>query len=446
MDQLEEHNPFDPEVLQCPHPHYARLRDQSPVQYLRRADMYLVTRHDLVLQILRNPALYSSRFESAISSPADAMSREVEKVIADGYPRVPVLISADAPEHTRYRRLVNQAFTPKAVAELEPIVRAITRRLIGRWFHGSHGDRVEIDFVSQFAVPLPVEVIAHALNVDQDRLDDFKRWSDDSIAGIGTEISLDERIEAERGVNEFQHYFAEQFEERRAHPRDDLLTRLLHARIDDDDPEVIDTRSLDLAEMLSLIQHLLVAGNETTTKLLSEIVRLLAEHPNEWAAVRADPTRASKIAEEALRLSTPTQGMFRVVTEDHSLGGVRLRRGGRIVAVYAAANRDPNVFERPDHFDPSRDNHREHVAFGKGIHFCLGASLARLEARVVIEELAQHVERLELVDSDLLEYFPSFLLRGLTRLPVSVTRIQQRRRAGAVQAGGGGTRPALQES
>ena len=413
---LSTFNPFDSTTLQCPFPHYAQMREEQPVMLIESLGMYLVTRHDLVLSILRDPATYSSMFGGAsMPLPPDARAK-MAAVMAEGYPRVPTMLTADMPDHTRYRRLVSKAFTPKVIAELEPVIRGITVRLIDSWINDG-----SIEFVTQFAVPLPVEVIAHALNVPESRMADFKRWSDDSIAGIGTNISLEQRLEAERGVNEYQHYFASELERRKTDPQDDLLTALLQARIDDTDPEVTDKRPLDMPEMLSIIQQLLVAGNETTTKLLTETVRLLANHPDQWRRLQDDPSRAASVIEEALRLSTPTQGMFRIATRDHELEGVHIPKGSRLVIVFAAANRDEEIYSEPDGFDPDRSGLRDHLAFGKGIHFCLGAALSRLEGRVALEELARCVGSFALADSNTYEYFPSFLLRGLTRLDVHVT-------------------------
>jgi cytochrome P450 len=412
---LATFNPFDPAAIQCPFPHYAQMRDEAPVMLIESVGMYLVTSHELVMQVLRDPATYSSLFGGAsMPLPSDAREKMIE-VMADGYPRVPTMLTADMPEHTRYRRLVSKAFTPKVIAELEPVIRSITTRLIDSWI-----DSGRIEFVEQFGVPLPVEVIAHALNVPDSRMADFKRWSDDSIAGIGTNISLEQRLEAERGVNEFQHYFAAELDRRRTEPQDDLLTALLNARVDDDDPEVTDKRELDVPEMLSIIQQLLVAGNETTTKLLTETMRLLAENPDEWTRLKQDPSRAPQIVEEALRLSTPTQGMFRISTKDHELGGVHIPEGARMVIVFASANRDESLYPEPDDFDPDRDNLRDHLAFGKGIHFCLGAALSRLEGKVALEELSRRLESFSLPETNEFQYFPSFLLRGLTRLDVDV--------------------------
>ena len=410
---LRTFNPFDPATLQCPFPHYAAMREDAPVHEVAGLGMYMVTRHDLVLDVVRDPETFSNQFgQTSMPLPEEDRERMVA-VAAEGYPRVPTMLTADPPDHTRYRRLVTKAFTPKAIAALEPTIRAITTSLIDSWI-----DRGRIEFVRDFAVPLPVRVIAAALNVPDERLDDFKKWSDDSIAGIGTALGIDGRLEAERGVNDFQRYFAGQLEQRRAAPQDDLLTNLLDARVSATDAGMEDARALDLPEMLSIIQQLLVAGNETTTKMLTEMVRLLAEHPDEWRRVQDDPARIELVVEETLRLSTPTQGMFRIATRDVTLGGVDIPAGARIVVAYCSANRDERLFTDPDEVVPERSNLKEHVAFGKGIHFCLGAALSRLEGRIVLEELSRRLDTIALTASNRFEYFPSFMLRGLTSLDV----------------------------
>jgi cytochrome P450 len=304
---------------------------------------------------------------------------------------------------------VTKAFTPKAVAGLEPFVRQIVNDLLDGW-----GQRTSIEFVAEFAVPLPVKAIATMLGVPEERYPDVKRWSDAFIAGIGTIQTTEERVVSERTVNEFQHFFAAELERRRAQSTDDLLTQLLHARIDEPG---VDPRPLDVPEILSILSQLMTAGNETTTKLLSEAMRLLGEQPGEWRALRNDPTRADRVVEEALRLSSPTQGMFRRVRRDTELGGVTLPKGSMLIVVFGAANRDTDVFgDDAESFVPDRANAREHLAFGKGVHFCLGAALTRLEARVALEELARRVPAFELADENDFAYFPSILLRGLRSL------------------------------
>ena len=200
------------------------------------------------------------------------------------------------------------------------------------------------------------------------------------------------------------------------------MSDLVAARIDVDDSD--EQRPLTMAEMLSIVQQLLVAGNETTTKSLTEGIRLLAENPEVWAKLRADPAGyATNVTEEVLRLSTPTQGMFRIVTAETEIDGVTVPAGARLVVMYSAANRDPAVFADPDTFDPDREQlQRNHLAFGKGVHFCLGAPLSRLEMNVVFEQLGRRLRSITLAPDNQLRYFPSFMLRGLTKLDISVER------------------------
>ena len=435
---LDDFGLFDPAVQQCPHAYYAKMQQEAPVFEAAApgSPLHLVTRHADVLDVVLNTGTYSSRFDTGGLLPDSEYARRIRELYEQegGYDRVGTMLTVDPPDHTRYRKLVSKAFTPRVIANLKPTIREITTGLIDDVLAAGADGRV-LDFVEAFAVPLPVTVIAKALNVPDDRLADFKRWSDASIAGIGTNISLDERLEAEREVIEYQHYFAEQINLRRTHPQDDILTNLLNARIDREDSEgpsdegELPDEPLTMSEMLSIIQQLLVAGNETTTKMLTEMMRLLGENPTEWEALRAAAAegdealemRAKAVVEETLRLSTPTQGMFRVVTEDAEIAGVELEAGSRIVAMFSAANRDPEVFDDPDAFRPGRDGALNHLAFGKGIHHCLGASLSRLEGKVAAEELAKRLASFSLADSNDFAYHPSFMLRGLVKLDVAVT-------------------------
>lgn len=415
---LEGFNLFSDEVQQCPHPYYALMRRQAPVFQVPGTDIHLVTRHDLVTPILRDTATFSSNFQTTGQLPSAEVVERIKEVLRDGWPQVPTMLTIDPPQHTRFRGTVAPYFTPKRINELRPAI----ERIVDHLLDALPADGEEFDFVTSVGVPVPVEAIAHVLNVPPDRMDDFKRWSDDSIAPIGTDISDDRRVEAMRGIVEFQHYFAEQLERRRAEPTDDLMTDLVTAEIDTDgDPP---TRPLTMAEMLSILQQLLVAGNETTTKALTEGVMLLARHPEVWERLRADPSGyAPLVTEEVLRLSTPTQGMFRTVTVDTEIDGVAVPKGARLVVVYSAANRDPSVFgDDPDGFDPDRDQLKQHLAFGKGIHFCLGAPLSRLEMQIVFEQLARRFVRITLAADNDYRYHPSFMLRGLIRLGVSVER------------------------
>ena len=419
---LDGFNPFSDTVQQCPHLYYRAMQEQTPVFHVQGTDLYMVTRHEMITPILRDTQTFSNRFGSAGEMPKGDVIERIKEVMATGWPQVPTMLTVDPPDHTRFRGTVAPYFTPKRMAELRAPIEAVVDRLIDHLPNG------ECDFVSSFAVPVPIEAIALVLNVPADRLADFKRWSDDSIANIGTVITDDRRVEALQGIVEFQHYFAEQLERRRIEPTGDLMTTLVQAEIatDPDADGIVGTRPLLMEEMLSIVQQLLVAGNETTTKALTEGVMLLAQHPEVWARLQADPSGyAPLVTEEVLRLSTPTQGMFRLATRDVELEGVHIPKGSRLVLVYSGANRDPKVWgDDPDRFDPDRPNLKEHLAFGKGIHFCLGAPLSRVEMQVAFERLARRIERIEVVPGIDLRYHPSFMLRGLVRLDVRLEKKQ----------------------
>ncbi|MEX1104564.1 MAG: cytochrome P450 [Ilumatobacteraceae bacterium] len=418
---LEGFNPFSAAAQQCPHLYYRLMQEQAPVFHPEGTDLYMITKHEMVTPILRDTQTFSNRFGSAGEAPKGEVLDRIKAVLAEGWPQVPTMLTIDPPYHTRYRGTVATYFTPRRMAELRAPVEAIVARLIDALPVGP------TNFVTAFAVPLPIEAIAQVLNVPADRMDDFKRWSDDSIANIGTVITDDRRVEAYGGIVEFQHFFAAQLERRRTEPSDDLMTDLVNAQIDTDplpDGTPGPKRPLEMAEMLSIVQQLLVAGNETTTKSLTEGAMLLAQNPHVWEKLKADPAGyAPLVTEEVLRLSTPTQGMFRLVTADTELAGVPIPKGSRLVVVYAGANRDTSVWgDDPDRFDPDRPNLKDHLAFGKGIHFCLGAPLSRLELNVAFEQLARRLDRIELLESNDLRYHPSFMLRGLVRLDVELVK------------------------
>jgi cytochrome P450 len=413
---LEGFDPFDARVQQEPQPYYARMRDEQPVF---RADngLFVISRYDDCLDALRRPDVFSNSFGGPGTPGTLGAARddpEMAEIAAQGYPPVPTLLVADPPAHTRYRKLVGRAFTPRRVQGLVPEIERVADDLFGR-FAGN--GRVEI--VTEFAVPLPVRVIAYALGVPADRQADFKRWSDDSIAGIGAVVSRERSLEMARGVVEFQQYFATELERRRQEPCDDMLSDLVHARIEDPDGDE-DTTPLTMPEMLSILQQLLVAGNETTTKLVTEICRMLVENPEAAARVREDRGLVPNVVEEALRLATPTQGMFRKVTRDTIVGGVVMPQGSMCVLMYASANRDDAEFPDSNAFVPDRTNAKEHLAFGKGIHYCIGASLARAEAIVALDRILD-LRDLRYAPGNDFAYEPSFILRGLRRLDLEFT-------------------------
>jgi cytochrome P450 len=421
-DPLEQFDPFTDDVQQNPYPWYARMRSEAPVLRLpadalgRPGDhIYCVSTYELVSRVLSDWRTFSSRFGSPGGSAPAHLIPELKAIQAEGWPNPATMLTEDPPAHNRYRHLVGKAFTVRRVQSYRPAIQRICAELLTGF-----GDRREIEFVSEFGVPIPVRTVAFALGVPEDRQDDFKRWADQSVAPIGRDLDDEGWRDSARAVVEQQHYFADQIEQRRVEPRDDLLTDLLNAELTPEDGA--EGEPLSMAEMLSIIRQLAVAGSETTTSTLTDTMLYLSRSPGEWERLKADPTRIPAVVEEALRLSSPNQGLYRIATIDTELGGVTIPKGATVWVMFASADRDETVFEDAEQFDPERETTQRHIAFGKGVHFCLGAALARLELQVALETLLDRWHSFDvLTTDDLLRYAPSYVLRGLQRLDVGFT-------------------------
>jgi len=403
-------DPYAESFQHDPFPVYASLRAQSPVHHLPEQGWYMVTSMDLVREALRQPDLYANSVHSGRrTEPPAEVADEIAAIRAQGFAYVPALGLNDPPGHTRYRRLVNRAFTPRAIAWMEPLVDAVAEELAESLVDGS-----TVDIIDAVTRPLPVFAILRILGLPEDARHDLIRWSDAATASLGRRLTAQEWLDTERDGLDFQLTVAAALDERREHPREDLLSALVSTEGDE--------APLPTNELVWLVRELIVAGNETTTRALAEAVLLLDDRPEEWTRIRDDASHAAEVAEEAIRMSSPAIGMFRRVTRDTTLGGVDIPAESIVYLVYGAANRDPAVFDDPDVFRPGRENIRDHVAFGHGIHVCVGAGLARLEAASALRALARVVERFEVVDPEGTAYAPSFFLRGLVELPVVVHR------------------------
>jgi cytochrome P450 len=411
---LDGYDPMDPATQQDPFPYYEALRNEAPV-YQGPSGIYFVSRHDAVLDVLRQPNLYSSQWgNSAGPPPVPGAEEEIKEIFANAYPAVSTMLTLDPPLQTRYRKSVGKAFTPRRIESFEPRIRELTRELLNEWPREG-----TVDFLAQMSVPLPVRVIAHALCIPMDRESDVKRWSDDSVASIGVKVTKERGLAAARGVVEMQHYMASLLEDRQSTPQGDFLSELVAADFEDAEGTV---RKLEIPEMISIVQQLMVAGNEATTKGINEILKLLIQNPDVWKSIVEDPSLVPAMADEGLRLASPNQGLFRVATEDGEVAGVTIPKGSMLWVMFGSANRDERVFPNPERFDPTRENLNEAVAFGRGAHFCIGAPLARLELRVLFEELAKGIESVRFAPGTTLEYEPSFILRGLKELNIEVVR------------------------
>ena len=408
MKQLSDYNFFSPEVLECPYEFYKLAREHSPVMELPSelvgSKLFLVTSYDLVKQILLNVEVFSSHFFHLLAGK-EVQSPEVQEISAQGWPPVNTLLTADPPEHERFRSLVNQAFTTFRVNKMEGHIKLIVDELIDSLI-----DKGECEFISSFAVPLPLKVIARQLGVPPEDLPKFKKWSDSSIARLGRILSKEQEIECALDVLALQRYLNEVIEQRRKQPGDDLITDLVQAKVEGQRP-------LAPAELISIIQQLLVAGNETITNALAGGMLLLIQNPKQMALVQFAPDRLENLVEEVLRLETPTAGMWRIVKKDTELAGVAIPEGSVLLLRFDGANRDSEIFPDGEHFEVCRSNAANHLAFGHGIHFCLGAALARKEMLVAYGQLLRRLKNIRLAAcKNDLTHFPNVLLRGLKHL------------------------------
>jgi len=374
-----------------PHRHYRWMREHAPVYWDPTSELWGVATHAEVQHVSKSPALFCSGGSSRPDAPA-----------------VPSMINMDDPQHMRRRNLVNRGFTPRRVKEHEPRVREICRRLIAR----VRGRRT-FDFVHEIAAPLPMIVIGDLLGVAEEDHDRLLRWSDDLIASTRRDAPEDVAERAARAFVEYTEYHHAVVADRRARPRDDLVSVLVHAEIDGE--------RLDDEALLHETLLILIGGDETTRHVISGGMEALIRHPDARRRLVAEPGRIPAAVEEMLRWVSPIANMNRTATEDTELAGRTIRKGERVLLIYPSANRDERVFERPDAFDPARDPN-PHLAFGGfGAHFCLGASLARLELRVMFEELLRELPDLELASDAPLPRTPSNFIPGIRTMPVTRT-------------------------
>lgn len=399
---------FQPEVLEDPFAYYQAAIARRPVMTLPGSNIVLVSSYDLLSEATARITEFSNDF-GAILAGARSADPDVTAVLDNGWPQRDTLLTADPPVHTRFRKLVNLAFSMKRVDAIEADIRAIAEGLVDAF----PADGC-IDFVRDFAVPLPVAVIASQIGIAGD-VATVKRWSDAFADRLGGMISRERELECAHQVVEFQHAIKRRIDERRAAPADDLLSDLVHARVEGE-------AALDDAELLSIVQQLMVAGNETTTSTLAGGLLLLIQNPGQQAKVRADPGLVGNMVEEMLRMESPTAGLWRVVKRDAMLGGVEIKAGSMMMLRFAAANRDPARFVDPDAFDVTRKAARSHLAFGRGIHMCVGNMLSRKELAVAFDVLLHRIAGFALAPDADLGHVPNMLLRGLRRLDITVDR------------------------
>ena len=381
------YSPYADEVMADPYPFYAALRDHDPV--CRVEEFVAISRYADVVAMCRDHRNFSS---------ARGNTREDMPQVADT-----TMITSDPPRHRSLRQLVDSAFTPRMVASYEDRIRAVTDGFLDSVLARGDG---RIDVIADVAYPLPVTIIAEIMGVDTERREDFKRWSDDSIEALGSGGGRGMQGRMAQSMGEFYAYFETAIAERAAHPRDDLISALIVNAEEHPEP----------GEMVTLLFLLLVAGHETTTNLIGNGTLALLDNPDQLDLLRARPELMLGYVEEALRFDSPVQGLYRTTTADVEIAGLPVPAGTKALALFASANRDPRQFADADRFDITRSPNL-HVAFGSGVHFCLGASLARLEGRIAAERMLERLPGLRLAPDDAPRRLLNPTIRSLRRLP-----------------------------
>ncbi|KAA5831158.1 cytochrome P450 [Saccharopolyspora hirsuta] len=394
---------FDADFVHDLHARYAEIRDATPVQRMVTPNglpVWVITRYADARAALADPRLSKevTRIRDVIAEnlPPDSDHRAFDESLASH------MLNMDPPDHTRLRKLVVKAFTSRRVEALRPRIEQITAGLLD-----DMAEKSEVDLLDAFAFPLPIQVISELVGVDESRRDDFRAWTN-------TLLDASDRDAAGAAAVAMAQYLTELIEHKRRQPADDLLTALIDSTEDQD--------RLSDKELIAMVFLLLVAGHETTVNLIANGVLHLLRDPDQWAALRADPDLVAGAVEEMLRFDGPVMhGTFRFTAEPLPVGGVEIPAGQIVWVGLAAANRDPEQFPEPERFDITRDAHG-HLAFGHGIHFCLGAQLARLEAQIALRGLVERFPNLTAAGSlDDAQWRFSTLIHGLRALPVRPT-------------------------
>lgn len=382
---------YSVETRRNPYPMYDQIREAAPVIWDPRSDMWMVFDYDNVKRTLTDNESFSSSLKATAGQPTPDW-----------------LIFMDPPRHTRLRALISCAFTPRVVAGMEPRIRELSRGLLDK-MEGREG----MDLALDYTVPLPMKVIAGMIGIPAEYWARFKRWSDVilnlSYTIPGSEEAAKATTEYWEAAAEMREYVTGVIEERRSVPTDDLLTKLVEAEVEGE--------HLTENEILGFFQLLLVAGNETTTNLINNAMLCLMENPDQLALLRARPELLPSAIEEAARFRAPIQWMFRATRHEVELGGKMIPAGKIVLPMIGAANRDPGIFPDAGRFDITRDPN-PHIAFGHGMHFCLGAPLARLESRIALTDLLERMESFERASTGPWEPRKALHVHGPSSLPI----------------------------
>jgi len=412
---LDKLFPMHPELLKCPYGMNQRLQREAPVFRDPASGIYFISRYDDVLAMAMDHETFSSVMPGGGTGSVSSDDPEIAAISAQGYPNVSTMLTQDPPLQRRYRKFVDGAFSPANLKRLEPVIERLANDLIDRFI-----DAGQCEFLSAFGIPLPLTIIAGQLGAPVEDLPLFRKWTDAFIGNLSQQLDRAGRLAAARDIVAFQHYFVDKMNARRHRPENDILSMIVNASIDGETP-------LNDAECLSMISQILVAGNETTSASLTEGMWLLIRHPEQYEQVRRDPSdeMISALVEEILRITSPSANMFRRTTRPVTMAGVAIPENAICFARFAAANQDDERFPEALKFDIKRDNLREHVAFGRGVHHCLGAALSRREMNVAFKVIFRRIGNFRLApDAPEPQFAPNALLHGLTGLHLAFDRLR----------------------
>jgi len=395
------YHPLRGEQLENPYPFYTRARKEEPIFFSPDLNTWVVTRYDDIMSILNQPDIFSSK--DALR-PVVEFSSAVFAELSKGYPIVPNMIDSDGKGHVRFRSAVGKAFVPKRIRQLEPFIKEVTTSLVNAFIHDH-----QAEFISQFAYPLPLEVVLFLIGVHKEDMALAKKMSDSLSRLVNSQLPEEQQVECARGFVSFQHYIIRLVNERRSAPKEDLISDLLEMPSGE--------QPFNDAQFANLLTSMVVAGHETVTQLIGNGLAVLLEQPERWQTLCAHPERIPQTIEEILRYDAPVHAFFRTTTREVTVGGIKFPPETSLMVVFGSANQDETQFPQADQFDMQRSPNR-HLTFGHGVHFCIGAFLARREGQIAFEMLCQRLPNLRMAPQQTLSHIPILRQRGFVRLDV----------------------------
>ena len=426
MAEAESISLFDVETLIDPYPAYRKLRDTAPVYFVPEMNLHYVTRYDLVREALKDTATYSSKFDAFMNATREAglamlseeTRRELEEIASRMIPLPATMLTLDEPDHTKYRSLVSQLFTGSQVKKAEDQVRAVVERT-AETFVDSLEPGGDVDFMAGFAGPVPLEIIGDRLGIPQEDREFFNDAAEVSAAVLRmSPLPPEEQVRRMQVQLDLQHLLVRLIEARRSDPQDDMITILATSTLQPDN------RPLTHGEAISILNQFLVAGHETTTSTFGWGMMVLCQKPELQDQLRDNPELTRTFVEEVLRFESPVQGLPRLVTKDTELGGYPIQAGQMVMLRFGAANRDERQFAEPDQVDLQRPKAGMQLAFGSGIHHCIGAPLARQELNLGFPALLKRMRNIRFSEENPPPPAePSFILRNVPKLPIKFDRI-----------------------